>query len=90
MSFSIHYGNTVFTNKVAEMGEPFCKKLSVNKNFIRTKNVSETMGETASTVVNKCSYRMCAKIKKYVKILLLEFLNENYILYFFLVQNFFF
>ena len=34
-------------------------------------------------VVNKYSYRMCAKIKKYVKILLLEFLNEDHILQFF-------
>ena len=32
-------------------------------------------------VVNKNSYRMCAKIKKYIKILLFEFLNEDHILY---------
>ena len=42
-------------------------------------------------VVNKSSYRMCAEIKKYVKILLLEFLNEDHILHFFsAVQRFFF
>ena len=42
-------------------------------------------------VVNKYSYRMCEKIKKYVKILLLEFLNEDHILHFFSsVKRFFF
>ena len=41
-------------------------------------------------VVNKHSYRMCAKIKKYVKILLLEFLNEDHILHFFLLYKLYF
>ena len=44
MSFLIKYGST---NKIGEMGEPFCRKLAVNKNIVRTKNVAETMGETA-------------------------------------------
>ena len=47
MSFTIKYGSIVFTNKIAEMCEPFCRKLLVNKNFVRTKNVAETMSETA-------------------------------------------
>ena len=47
MSISIKYGSTILTNKITEMDEPFCRKLSVNKNFVRTKNVAETMGETA-------------------------------------------
>ena len=47
MSFSIKYGITVFTNKIAEMAEPFCRKLSVNKNFNRKKIFAETMVETA-------------------------------------------
>ena len=29
------------------MGDPFCRNFSVNKNFVRTKHVSEIMGETA-------------------------------------------
>ena len=41
-------------------------------------------------VVNKFSYRMCAKIKKYVKILLLEFLNEDHILHCFTSMQIFF
>ena len=41
-------------------------------------------------VVNKYSYRMCTKIKKYVKILLLEFLYKDHILYFFLLCKDFF
>ena len=36
------------------------------------------------------SYRMCTKIKKYVKVLLLEFWNEDHILYFFLLCKDFF
>ena len=40
-------------------------------------------------VVNKSSYRMCAKRKKYVKILLLKFLNEDHNLHhFFLCKDF--
>ena len=40
--------------------------------------------------VDKFGYRMCEKIKKCVKILLLEFLNEDYILHFSTsVQQFF-
>ena len=41
-------------------------------------------------VVNKYNYRMCAKIIKYVKILLLEFLNEDHIINFFLLCKDFF
>ena len=36
-------------------------------------------------VVNKYSYRMCVKIKKDVKILLLKLLNEDHIFHFFLL-----
>ena len=46
MSFLIRYGNTVFTNKIAEIGETFCRKLSANRICFRTKNAAETMGET--------------------------------------------
>ena len=49
MTFSMKYGNTIFTNKIAEMGELFCRKLPVNKNFVQTKNVAETMDESALT-----------------------------------------
>ena len=41
-------------------------------------------------VVNKYSYRMCAKIKNNIKILLLEFLNEDHILHIFLLCKIFF
>ena len=42
-------------------------------------------------VVNKYSYRMCAKIKKYVEISLLEVLKEDDILqFFFLLDKYFF
>ena len=41
-------------------------------------------------IVNKYSSRMCEKIKKYVKILLLDFLNEDHILHYFLVFKEFF
>ena len=34
-------------NKIAEMGEPFCRKLSVNENLVRIKNVSEIVHEIA-------------------------------------------
>ena len=41
-------------------------------------------------VVSKYSYRMCTKIKKYIKILLLAYLNEDHIFHiFFSVQRFF-
>ena len=49
ITFSIKYGSTIFTNKIAEMGEPFCRKLSVNQNFLRKKNVAETIGEIGLT-----------------------------------------
>ena len=56
MSFSIKYGSTDFTNKIAEMSKPFCRKFSANKNFFRIKNVSETMGETAFRLKSLGSY----------------------------------
>ena len=67
MSFSIKYGSTVLTNKIAEIGERFCRKLSVNKNFLRTKNVEETMGEIALTKQNLKTFSLPISGKNVVK-----------------------
>ena len=64
MSFSLKYGRTDFTSKIAEMGDAICRKLSLNKHFLRTKNVVETMDETALCVVD---YLLKNIIEEFVK-----------------------
>ena len=51
--FPIKYDRTVFTNKVSEMGESFCRKLSEARNF-PNQNVSETC-EPAFRFRSACS-----------------------------------
>ena len=69
MSFSIKYGSSVFANKIAEMGDPFYRKLSVNKNFLRKKKFAETMGETALKETDQ-------KLNAFVLYLKLTFLKQ--------------